>query len=111
MHDDYVCKFHYILKDKIPVQEPNLLKWSEWMSGNDRHVDKTVIGKVLVSTVFVGLNRSFNGSEPTLLFETMVFGGDHDGFMERYHTWEQAQIGHQCAVQMVDASELKANEK
>lgn len=46
-----------------------------------------------VSTVFLGLDHSFSGGVP-VLFESMVFGGKHDNWMERYTTWDDAKKGH-----------------
>jgi hypothetical protein len=31
----------------------------------------------------------------------MIFGGDHDGYCERYCTWEEAEAGHQKAIELV----------
>jgi len=47
---------------------------------------------IKVSTVFLGINHGFDG-EP-VLFETMVFGGEHDGDQYRWRTWEEAEKGH-----------------
>jgi hypothetical protein len=61
--------------------------------GNDRRVAFDNIGKVDISTVFLGLDHSFTGGTP-VLFETLVFGGPNDGYMERYCTWDEALAGH-----------------
>lgn len=58
------------------------------------------IGKVRVSTVFLGLDHSFGRGEP-LLFETMIFGGKHDEYQERYTTWTEAEAGHAKALALV----------
>lgn len=58
-----------------------------------RTIIKTICGDVEVSTVFLGLDHSFEGKKP-LLFETMVFGGPNDGIENRYSTWRQAESGH-----------------
>jgi hypothetical protein len=71
----------------------------------DRHVAKTDIGKVHVSTVFLGLDHGYGGA--ILLFETMIFGGEHDGYQERYSTWEEAEVGHKQAVALVEGSSLE----
>ena len=72
-----------------PVPEPDFLKWSMWMyshnsEGKDSRIVKhTNIGKVLVSTVFLGLNSS---PRRLLLWETMIFAGEHDGYQRRYES-------------------------
>ena len=51
----------------------------------------------------MGLDHAFMGGPP-LLFETMIFGGEHDQFQERYSTWEEAMAGHKKAVELVFAA-------
>lgn len=95
----------YILEGKKPVREHDILKWAAWYEKADRVVKSTVLpGNVRVSTVFLGLDHAFGfrSSEP-ILFETMIFGGDHDGYQERYGTWEQAEAGHEEATKLVFA--------
>ena len=59
---------------------------------------KTKVGEAEVSTVFLGLDHSFV-SGPPVLFETMIFGGQYDQEMWRYHTKAEAEIGHKAVVQ------------
>ena len=66
----------------------------EWRVGEDE------IGEVSVSTVWLGLDHSF-GNGPPLIFETMIFGGEHDGEEWRYSTKEQALLGHAAALELV----------
>lgn len=96
----------YILKDRKPIEEPDGMKWAEWFSNNteDRIVAQTTLDKAQVSTVFLGLDHAFGGPKP-VLFETMVFGGEHDQLMYRYHTWEEAEKGHEEAVNLVKGKE------
>jgi hypothetical protein len=57
--------------------------------------------KVFVSTVFLGINHNFSaGRQPPVLFETMIFGGKHDEYQERYKTVEEAKKGHEVAIQI-----------
>jgi len=46
------------------------------------------------------MNHTYGEGEP-LLFETMIFGGEHDDYQERYSTYEEALEGHQRAIQLV----------
>jgi hypothetical protein len=88
----------YILEGKMPKLVEDVLEWGRWFETADRHVAKTVLPNgVKVSTVFLGLDHSFSGGQP-ILFETMIFGGEHDQYQERYHTWEKAELGHKRAV-------------
>lgn len=54
---------------------------------------------IRVSTVFLGVDHNFfgDGRRP-IVFETMIFGGPHDGYQERYATWEEAEVGHRRAL-------------
>jgi len=70
------------------------------MELQNRVVEKTKVGDVEVSTVFIGLDHGW-GEGPPILFETMIFGGKHDQFQERYPTWDEAVAGHEAAVRMV----------
>lgn len=69
-----------------------------------RHVAVTAVGDdVEVSTVWLGLDHSFGLGGPPVIFETLVFGGELDGWMERYTTLERAEAGHEEMVARVRA--------
>jgi hypothetical protein len=67
---------------------------------------------IRVSTVFLGFNhaplfdnngkRIINGTP--VLWETMIFGGEHDQYQERYTSHEDALAGHQRALDLVNES-------
>ena len=91
----------YILVDKVPQLEPDLIKWATWFEKTSRIVALDNIEKdIRVSTVFLGLDHSFGASTVPILFETMIFGGQHDDYQERYATYKQAEAGHKFAVQI-----------
>lgn len=76
----------------------DVLEWADWFENNrmcwhlvDHHAD------VRVSTVFLGLDHSFGLQDGPILFETMIFGGPHDGYQKRYRTTEEAKKGHKAA--------------
>lgn len=83
----------YILQDKVPVVISDPQIWGEFMETQDRIIKKTEFGDIHISTVFIGLNHSLDGSK-ILLFETLVFQGPLDSEMERYSSWEEAEAGH-----------------
>jgi hypothetical protein len=60
-------------------------------------IDKTQVGEVEVSTVFLGLDHAWGGGTP-LLFETMTFGGEDGEWQWRYRTKAAAQAGHDRVV-------------
>lgn len=91
----------YILKDREPVQCEDMHEWGAWISKpENKRVLRTDIGDVFVSTVFLGIDHAFGEGAP-VLFETMIFGGEHDQYQERYCTWDEAEKGHQEAVNLV----------
>lgn len=93
----------YILEGKTPVPCDDVLEWGKQFKSPDRIVAKDTFGEIKVSTVFLGLDHSF-GDGPPLLFETMIFGGKHGGYQERYSTWDEAEAGHNLAMNMVSAT-------
>ena len=90
----------YILEGRKVVPCPDLLTWAKWFEKADRHVADDIKGQVRVSTLFLGLDQNF-GKRPPLLFETMIFGGQYDGDIERYSTWEEAERGHKIMSKKV----------
>ena len=96
----------YILDGRDPVPCADVMTRARWFETYDRHVAKTDFGDMRVSTVFLGLDRSF-GDGPPLLFETMIFGGpfDQEKYQERCSTWEEAEAQHVKAVEVAKQSE------
>jgi hypothetical protein len=92
---------YYILNpDGTVSPERDLLKWARWFETNDRHIahDCLFDHTVRVSTVFLGLDHNFRGSGPPILFETMIFGGPHEGYQDRYASRDEALLGHAKAL-------------
>lgn len=95
-------QFYYILDaDGHAVPCDDLLKMAEWKEQNFAEcvVAKTRIRDVLVSTVFLCIDHG-TGTDAPLLWETLVFGGAHDGDVERYTSRAAAEAGHTriCAL-------------
>lgn len=84
------------------VIEPDPQKWASWFEEYlaARSLERTELaGDVFVSTVFLGINYNWGGGPP-VLWETMVFGGSHDGeIRERYTSADEARIGHARIVE------------
>ena len=95
---------HYILKDKKPVLV-DLMTWARQFDDANRIVEKTDIGTVFISTVFLGLDHNYGDEGPPILFETLVFGGALDGEMDRYATWDEAVVGHKEMVARVETTQ------
>lgn len=69
--------------------------WSRWMNDN---FDRSIVGRdeiegCAVSTRFIGYS-----DEP---WETLVFGGAHNGFVRRYYARCDAEDGHDWVCRLV----------
>jgi len=84
----------------VPCEAIEFSKWEE-ENMNQRVTKKDTIGEILVSTVFLGLDHSF-GRNKLFLWETMIFGGEHDQYQDRYSSYEDALKGHQQALDLVN---------
>src|SRR5262245_2117925 len=96
---------NYVLDGRTPVPCGDLMEWARWFETADRQVAEDEIGEVRVSTVFLGVNHNFRGWGPPILFETMIFGGEHDGYQTRCATWEDAEAQHAFAMALVRAGD------
>ncbi len=94
----------YVLRGKVAIPADDLEQASREFSETDRKVASTDIGKTNVSTVFLGLDHNFYGEGDPILFETMIFGGKHDGYCTRGASWQEAMKMHEDAVYMVNLS-------
>jgi len=94
---------HYILNGHEIVPCEDVLEWMKWFEKPDCHVGYDKKKGILVSTVFLGRDHNFGSKGLPILFETMVFGGEHDGEQERYSTWEEAEEGHKKMCEIVFA--------
>jgi hypothetical protein len=92
----------YVLDENgEPKLEPDILAWARWFEATpQRVVAKTATGRGDVSTVFLGLDHRYQGEGPPVLWETMIFGGKHDQYQERYTSCAAAVEGHQRAVML-----------
>jgi hypothetical protein len=92
---------YFILNEDHSVASTDDVKeWAESFEKSQRVARTEVSPEVSVSTVFLGINHNYYGGPP-LLFETMVFGGEHDQDIWRYASWEEAEAGHEEAVTLV----------
>lgn len=96
------CRF--ILNDDgttTPISD--IAHWAEWIENKNHRVALTEIKDVTISTIFLGISLE----EPPILFETMIFGGEHDGAACRYQTKKDALEGHKQAVALVKHTQNK----
>lgn len=91
-----------ILNERREAVKPSdVEEWIAWMQDHDPRVADSRIGKLHISTVFLGYDPSWishRSDEPTP-FETLVFGDDESPSGERYPSWEAAELGHARIVE------------
>ena len=94
---------YYILDGRKPVPCNDLIEWSKWYREENRRVNFNESNDIRVSTIFLGIDHGLDEDKP-ILFETMIFGGEHDEDMWRYKTWEEAEKGHieACKIAGID---------
>ena len=92
----------YVLNEDHSVRSAPMEEWAGWFNNPDvRRVAFEAIGDAEVSTVFLGLDHSYGNSNRPILFETMVFGSDLNGEMDRCSTWDEAVAMHNAMVSRV----------
>ena len=97
---------YWILRGHEPVAAGHD-EWMAWMLSEPQTIAgfnrlkrvgrRVKVADAEVSTVFLSLDHNWRGGQP-ILFETMIFGGDFDGWQDRYHTWAEAAAGHRRVV-------------
>lgn len=97
--------FYYMLRGRLvlPVAHDD---W-ELQDIAIRRVAESYVGKIWISTVFLGLDHGLRDSHP-LLFETMAFETDDvaqsdslDDYQRRYTTYGEAEAGHAEVVEEI----------
>lgn len=92
----------YILKRGRPVKAKSIKHYHYWsLNSKYKAVKQEHIGDIFISTVFLGLDHAWQSDIP-VLWETMIFGGEHDQYQDRYTSYEDALEGHQTALNLVN---------
>ena len=107
MFDSTRNRFYVLDEEGTPVPEPDVLKWARsFVSDRTLKQDELSNGTV-ISTVFLGINHSWDDRGPPILWETMIFGGSHDEDQYRYSSREAALAGHDKAVALASGIQAK----
>ena len=89
---------YYILEGHTPVPVKDIHEWADRWEKKDRRVKRDeLFGGIVVSTIFLGIDHSWDEGFP-VLFETMIFGGFYDQYQTRCSWWEEAECQHAVAV-------------
>lgn len=105
-----ITNSYFILVDKKPVVCADINLWSKLQAETSRILNKSSFGDIVVSTVFLGWAHGEDKGLP-ILFETLVFGGEHDCYMLRYTSWDDAMIGHDQVCYMVNKVSIERENK
>jgi hypothetical protein len=91
--------------DKQGERLDDMLGWARLVEDNEyKLVEQTEVGEAFVSTVWMGIDHNFaSPGNPPLIFETMIFGGDHDECQWRWATEEEARKAHRMIVEKLIA--------
>lgn len=85
-----------------PVPCPDIMKLEGLLGDIEkRRVARDQITfKISVSTVFLGLDHNYMPDGDPVLWETMIFGGEHDGYQKRATSKKEALEHHKEAVDL-----------
>lgn len=95
-----MSRWYKLDENNKPVLTESIDEYLDWERNNSRTIARHIIGDVIVSTVFLGLDHSWDGEIP-VLWETMVFNGRHDQWQDRYISYEDALEGHQQTIELI----------
>lgn len=93
----------YVLDEYLNIREATIEEWEEYYCDMEkRRIAFTRVSpRIMVSTVFLGLDHSFKEDTTPVLFESLVIGGKHSDDMLRYTSFDDAIKGHNELVAMV----------
>ena len=94
----------FILENKKPVETADEKHFFDWMSKN-KVIARERSCESIISTVFLGFDHGGSSGKP-LLFETMIFDGEHDGYQKRHFEYDEAIKGHNDAVELVNKIQI-----
>jgi hypothetical protein len=94
---------YYLLDGKEIIKTEDVMEVEAFLSDvNKRKVAHTLFDDCEVSTVFLCIDHNFlRKNEEPILFETMIFGGEHDSFQRRYFTYDEAEKSHELIVDAI----------
>jgi hypothetical protein len=90
----------YVLVNHRPTRA-NLKEWMDFLSSPDCIVASTDIGRVNVTTAFMGIDLSSTSFGPPMFFKTEIFGGQYDGLGSYTATWGGAALAHEERCDML----------
>lgn len=95
--------YYYLDENKNPIR-CDLKTWTIKFDNQNRVVKQEEVNDKYVSTMFLGLDHNYlEDNDNPHIFETMIFQNNdwQDIYCERYSTYQEAEEGHEKAVQLV----------
>lgn len=90
---------------KLQGREVVEITGDDWMNlrvDDSVSIKRTILhDSTLISTVFMSMSGRKDQTGRPLVFETMIFGGEHDRYQRRYATYDDAERGHQETIEMI----------
>jgi hypothetical protein len=91
----------YVLVNHKPKRANSLKEWMDFLASPDCIVASTDIGRVNVTTAFMGIDLSSTSYGPPMFFKTEIFGGQYDGIADYTPTWGGAALAHEQRCDML----------
>lgn len=101
---------YYILdenKNVIICNKQECFDQREYMfNTHTKHIADDIVNGKRVSTIWLGIDHSWECVAKPLVFETMIFDKNseelyYEIYLDRYSTWKEAEDGHQRAIEWV----------
>jgi len=98
----------YVLVNHKPKRASSLKEWMDFLASPDCIVASTDIGRVNVTTAFMGIDLSSISYGPPMYFKTEISGGWHDRLGDYTATRGGAALAHEHRCDMLrEAGSLK----
>lgn len=99
---------YFTLDGRTPVP-CDMATWEQMFADGDRRrIARTIVSeRIVVSTVFLGLDHLWGDGGPPLVFETMAFIDAAGEDCQRTATWEEAEQAHRDMVATMRLREEK----
>jgi hypothetical protein len=91
----------YVLVNHKPKRASSLKEWMDFLASPDCIVASTDIGRVNVTTAFMGIDLCSTSFGPSMFFKTEIFGGLYDGVGDYAPTWGGAALAHEQRCEML----------
>lgn len=93
MFDEFF-PYYKLDENNIPVKCKTIDEWADFHKTKQRYLFHNKLNAIWISTVFLGLDHSFDDTSAPVLFESMSFNNQSEMDCDRYTSYDDAKIGH-----------------